>query len=115
MDTISILAYVLTERVKDISNISSNDKQNLEELIWEFRDVFSKKPGRIKNFEYDLILIDENDHFYKSYPIPKKFENTVDKEIQRMLNLGIIERSKSNYINPIVCVIKKDMVVFDFV
>ncbi|XP_033213897.1 uncharacterized protein LOC117170964 [Belonocnema kinseyi] len=32
----------------------------------------------------------------------------VDLEIQRMLNMGIIQRSRSPFINPIVPVIKKD-------
>ena len=36
------------------------------------------------------------------------YREKVDEEIQKMLDMGIIQRSSSSYINPIVPVIKKD-------
>ena len=44
----------------------------------------------------------------RSYPVPMAYRDKVDEEIKRMLDMGIIQRSNSSYINPIVPVIKKD-------
>lgn len=107
-DPYSITRSELIENIYSIPGLDSSDKVQLEELVWSYRDVFSKKPGRIKTFEYDLRLKDNSEFFHRAYPVPKKYEELVDIEIQRMLQLGVIERSRTTYINPLVCVIKKD-------
>ena len=40
--------------------------------------------------------------------MPLAYREKVDEEIKRMLKMGIIQRSSSPYINPLVPVIKKD-------
>lgn len=45
----------------------------------------------------------------KNYPIPTKYRNKVNDEIEKMIKLNIIERSESQlYISPLVITIKKD-------
>ena len=46
--------------------------------------------------------------FSKPYPIPINYREKVKQEIDRWIKLGIIRRSTSPYINPLVVVIKKD-------
>ena len=44
----------------------------------------------------------------RTYPIPMKYEEQVEKEIKRMLDNDVIERSNSNFLNPLVVVKKKN-------
>ena len=44
----------------------------------------------------------------KSYPKPYAKQKEVDKEVQKMLEAGVIEPSCSSYNSPIVLVKKKD-------
>ena len=44
----------------------------------------------------------------KTYPVPLKYEDEVDKEIQNMLKVGLVSRSNSNYINQVLIVPKKN-------
>ena len=45
---------------------------------------------------------------HKSYPIPYKMQNDIDKEIDDMLAIGVIERSEGPYASPLVLVKKPD-------
>lgn len=44
----------------------------------------------------------------RSHDIPSQYREAVNKEINRMLALNVIRRSKSSFINPIVPTIKKN-------
>ena len=44
----------------------------------------------------------------KAYPIPYKMKRIVDKEIETMLAMGVIERSEAPYASPLVLVKKTD-------
>ena len=83
------------------------EKNQLIEILWKHRGVFRKQPGRLLSYEHKLRVRESQTFVGRSYPIPMAYREKVEKEIQRMLNMGIIKRSDSNYINPIVPVIKK--------
>ena len=79
----------------------------LRNLLWHYRGVFYKKPGRIKEFKYEFQLKDTTPFFVKPYPIPINHRNQVRTEIQKMLDWGIIRRSNSKYISPLMTSEKK--------
>ncbi|CAB0032771.1 unnamed protein product [Trichogramma brassicae] len=51
---------------------------------------------------------DTEPFFIKSYPVPTKYRDKVSNEIDKMLSYGVIERSDTAFINPLVVVAKKD-------
>lgn len=55
-----------------------------------------------------LIVTDETLYRHKTYPVPMHYREKVDAEMERMLKVGIIERSDSPHIDPIVPVIRKN-------
>ena len=67
-----------------------------------------RKPGLVRDFQYSLKNEDETPFFVKPYPIPLKYQEKVSEEIQIMLKNGIIRKSNSNFINPVVIVAKSD-------
>ena len=77
---------------------------NIEQFIY-------KKPGRIHQFEYELQVQNKAPFFVKPYPIPINHRVQVRKKIQKMLDWGIIRRSNSKYISPLITSEKKDISV----
>ena len=55
-----------------------------------------------------MELTDSNPIKHKSYPIPYKMQEIIDKEIEDMLAMGVIERSEAPYASPLVLVKKPD-------
>lgn len=76
-------------------------------LLIKYKTLFSNKPGCADVYEHKIRLTKQNPHIRKSYPVPIALKEDVDKEIEYMLDLGIIERSISPYCNPLRIVKKK--------
>lgn len=91
-----------------VLNINVQQRQKLVDLLCENAEVFQELPGRIAGYEYEIRVSDKTPYFKKSYPVPVALQEKVDKEIQRMIDCKIIERSNGPYVNPLVTVIKKD-------
>ncbi|XP_018915299.2 retrovirus-related Pol polyprotein from transposon gypsy [Bemisia tabaci] len=89
-------------------DIVPEEKNALIEVLYVYRRAFSDSPGLCRTFTAHLRLKNSEPFVKRSYPIPFSKLEAVRKEIQRMLTLGIIERSSSPYSNPIVPVGKKD-------
>lgn len=79
-----------------------------EALIWKFREVFNKRPGRIPCHQHRLRIKDDVEPRSLSYPPPIYFEGQTDNEIGKMLRWNIIRRGKAHFVNPIVVTPKKD-------
>ena len=95
-------------KIQETNLINSNEKKQLEDLLWKHKAVFRKTPGRLTTYQHRLLVKENQAFIGKSYPVPIAYRDKVDQEIKRMLEMGIIQRSSSPYINPIVPVIKKD-------
>ena len=77
-------------------------------LLYEFRDLFSDKPGCARGCEHRIRLIKSNPVINKTYPVPMPLRESVGKCITEMLATGVIERATSQYCNPLRIVIKTD-------
>lgn len=91
--------------------LTFDQRLSLTKLLYEFKEIFSDDPGLCKSFIAKLRAKDNNPFVKRSYPIPFAHREAVRAEIERLLRLGIIERSSSPYSNPLVPVIKKDQSV----
>ena len=98
----------INKKLEEAAITNQEEKNQLKEILWRHREVFRKQPGRLLSYEH-ILRVRENQTFIgRSYPIPMAYREKVEEEIQKMLDMGIIQRSSSPYINPIVPVIKKD-------
>ena len=89
-------------------DLENEKKQQLRDLIEEFQDIFSSKPGKTTLGEHRIELTDDTPVRCKPYPVPYSLYPEMEKEIQSMLKMGVIEPSDSEYSSPIVIVKKKD-------
>lgn len=74
----------------------------------EYTDVFTDDPGRTNLVKHGIKLLSKEHIRSKGYPLPFKRTDTLDKEIEEMLNLRVIEPSISPYSSPILLIPKKN-------
>lgn len=91
---------------KPASNTSYSQHEGLKGLMEEFQDIFSDRPSITTAYQHAIKLKEPEKFIRKVYPIPRKYKNEVNAEIQKMLDYNIIERADSNFLNPLV-VVKK--------
>ena len=99
------------ETYKDVDinpNLSEKQKKQILRLLEEFSDRFSDVPQVTTLGEHSIKLKVEDPIQKKPYPIPIHMEPLVDKEIETMLEMGIIGPSDSYYSSPLVILKKAD-------
>uniref|UniRef100_K7G546 ribonuclease H n=1 Tax=Pelodiscus sinensis TaxID=13735 RepID=K7G546_PELSI len=85
------------------------DKQaEAADLIEQNQDVFSTEPGRTTEVYHDIITDPGVKVHVKPYRIPEAKRKEVQAEVEKMLKLGVIEESHSQWSSPIVMVPKPD-------
>jgi transposase InsO family protein len=104
---------IIDRKVQDISTGSEvNSVGDLEKLKWVLKknkNVFSDKPGCIKNYVAKLNLKVDRPYIGKSYPVPYHKRKAVEEELNKLKEMDVIEISDSSFSNPLVCVVKKDL------
>jgi len=96
------------KRKSDQVTISDQENEQFDTLMKKYTHIFSDRPGRITAFECQIRTTKGTPIYQKPYPIPVSKSNSIDKEIQRMLELGIIETSTSPWSSPMVGIEKKN-------
>lgn len=74
----------------------------------KYQYIFSGNPGCIQEYECQIRVIAGEPVYQRPYHIPITKLYKVDQEIQRMLQLGVIEPSDSPWSSPIVSIKKKN-------
>ncbi|XP_041461733.1 uncharacterized protein LOC121413037 [Lytechinus variegatus] len=91
-------------------DLSPSQKEQVNALLNNYKDVMSDLPNRTSLGEHN-ILLKVGDHKQlksKPYPIPHSLRDTVRDEVKTMLSMGVIEPSDSPIASPIVLVKKPD-------
>ncbi|XP_042857013.1 uncharacterized protein LOC122243473, partial [Penaeus japonicus] len=110
-DKESVTMYFETTSCEDMNlgeDLNESQIMDVKNLIEEFSDVFSDEPGYTSSIEHVIKLETTTPISKKPYPIPHHLVDTFNKEIDKMLEMGIIEPSNSPYCSPVVLVKKAD-------
>ncbi|XP_056612851.1 protein NYNRIN-like [Triplophysa dalaica] len=89
-------------------HLSPVQKQDIQYLVSQFRDVFSEKPGQTRIIQHEIRTPPGVVVRQRSYRVPETRRLAIEKEIKRMKLLGVIEPSRSPWSSPIVMVSKPD-------
>lgn len=108
MPILSLYRTQFSTDVKLSPHLTAEQVQNVQALFQEYADIFSDLPGKTALVECSLRLTSNKPVHVPQYPIPLALQERVEKEVQEMLKLGIIERSQSPYHAPIVVMKKPD-------
>lgn len=111
MDILPMLPLVQTQSAADIklsSDLDADQVAQVRSLFQQFDTIFSDLPGKTDLVNCSLSLTSDKPVHVPQYPIPLSVLETIEKEVQEMLRMGVIEKSKSPYHAPIVVVKKPD-------
>jgi len=79
----------------------------LLEVLDYFPECFSDKPGRCDWIQQEIHVTENfKPKRLRAYRVPESLKREVEKQIEEMLQLGIIKPSKSEMASPVVCVLK---------
>ena len=88
--------------------LTTPQQNDLSDLMKEFADVLSTKPGKTALIEHHIETADTKPIKLTPYRVPQAFQPMVKQELKEMLNQEIIEPSVSEWAAPIVPIVKKD-------
>lgn len=91
----------------NLDNLTQNQQIELARLLRKYKRLFSYKTIGAGAYEHKIRLKEPKVVVKRSYPVPLSLRAKVAKELNEMLEAGIIERSKSQYCNPLRIVKKK--------
>ncbi|XP_064087495.1 uncharacterized protein LOC135202170 [Macrobrachium nipponense] len=87
-------------------SLSSDKINDLECLLKSFTGVMSDTPSRTKTISHNVKLQSDEPIRAKNYPIPLSLLDEFNKEVDRMIDIDIIQPSTSDYCSPVVIVRK---------
>ncbi|GFX98926.1 transposon Ty3-I Gag-Pol polyprotein [Trichonephila clavipes] len=107
-DTVELDVNDIYKHVMDSSaGLENSQKHQLADLLSKFSDIFSSVPGSATVKGHSVSLIpDFNPKKLKPYRIQIALQEEVSKQINDLLQLGLIEPSESEWAYLIVCVSK---------
>ena len=77
-------------------------KDKLDQLLDNYQDVLSNKPGLMHLLEMRVQVETEKPIAQSAYKIPEVIEEKVKKEIENLKEAGIIRHSCSPWVSPLV-------------
>ena len=93
--------------VKYGKDLTAKQTQEIKTVLQDFKDVLTDNPGKTSAIQHEIKLTSDAPIQKRQYPVPFASLETVEKEVDYMLNMGVIERSTSAYSHPFVLVKKK--------
>ena len=108
------IVFVTSRQSENYSNVHIDDNLNDQQkfqvghLLKQYNDVLTDVPGRTDVIQHDIKLTSTEPIRTRNYPIPFKSQKVLDLEVDKLLEMGVIEPSDSPYASPIVMVNKPD-------
>ncbi|KAK7106795.1 hypothetical protein V1264_018009 [Littorina saxatilis] len=99
------------EGVDDVKlgpDLTEDQQKELHDFMGDFTYRFSDVPGSTSLVEHEVHLTSDVPVRSKPYPIPFQARESLKKDIDNMLKMGVIRESSSPYSSPVVVVKKKD-------
>ncbi|KAK6166422.1 hypothetical protein SNE40_023117 [Patella caerulea] len=96
------------DKVHICDKLNMEQRESLASLLNCYQDVLTDLPGHTNLLEHEINTTTDVPVRLKPYPIPFALTQVIDDELDKMLEMNVIESSNSNYSSPVVIVKKKD-------
>ena len=96
------------EKVNITRRLNKQEREKIQEILQDDDHVLKDVPGKTSIAECSIKLTNEDPVRTKAYPIPHAMRELLNKEIEKMLEADVIEKSSSPYSSPVVLVKKPD-------
>ncbi|XP_024136818.1 uncharacterized protein LOC112151925 [Oryzias melastigma] len=91
-----------------LSHLSPEKTTQLLNSFYKVPSLFSAQPGRTTLVEHTIRLKNGQPIRQRPYRVPQRLVGQLNDEVKKMLELGVIEPSNSEWCSPVVIVSKKD-------
>ena len=91
------------------SILTEEEKEELWELAIKYRKAFSLRDeiGECPNIKVDIDVIDESPFFVRPFPISEEDKPIMDRQMQRLVSLGILSRNTTSHTSPVMLITRK--------
>jgi len=106
-ETLPLYNFNQKETAKDVvinPELSAAEQSEIREILDEYSEIFSDVPRVTHLIEHKVELTETEPVKHKPYPIPYKMQEIIDKKIDEMLRMGVIEHSEAPYASSLVLV-----------
>lgn len=94
--------------LQDLSSLSAEEQKRLDRVIGSFNQLVSDKLGQTNVISHHIDTGNAKPFKLRQYPLSPAMQVHLNKEIDEMLELGVIEPSNSPWNSPVLLVKKKD-------
>jgi len=106
LETLNSLQKETVKDVKINPKLSEEQQAEVRVLLVQYTDIFTDVPSIIIVSEHVIQLNSTEPIKGRAYSLPHSLRETLNKEIDNMLAMGIIEESTAAYASPVVMVEK---------
>ena len=104
--------FLSDQEIKDNADLNVPDqfKEQCLKLLQKHRKVISVSKtdlGLCKTSKHRLYLKDDQPVYHKQFPLKPDHQTFVEQSFKEWLRLGVVQKTNSSYISPIICVPKK--------
>jgi hypothetical protein len=103
-DSRDVTSEQLRAKIVENENLSGFQKEQLYALLLRYKNHLTKRPGVCNQFEYKFEMTGDMPKRRNARPIPFVLRTQVREQIQEMLEYDILEKSFSDYVNPLTLV-----------
>ena len=91
------------------SALSRKEKARLMKMLIKYRDAFSLRDeiGECPNLQADIKVIDESPFFVRPFPISESDKPFMDKQMERLVSLGILSKNSTSHTSPVMLITRK--------
>ncbi len=92
----------------EIPQLSGHQKVELNALVGQHKDVFQEHPELTYIIQHETPTPSGVNIWQQSEQVPEARRQAIEEQVQRMLQLGMIEASRSPWSSPVVMAPKQD-------
>jgi len=108
-ETIEIKFRKTNEQSPTINAFTRDDAEvKLQKILDKNTEVFEEEVGRMNHYEHQIEINLRKPFKKKTYPVPEMHMERVRTYIEELEEKGIISMEATQYINPLVVVVKKN-------
>ncbi|KMQ89606.1 retrotransposon ty3-gypsy subclass, partial [Lasius niger] len=79
----------------------------LDKILNDHSELFIDEIGCVEHYEHEILMDNEKPFKGKTYPVPEVHRRKVKEHLLELERDGIIERAQTQFVNPLVVVVKK--------
>lgn len=104
-----INSAIVTEKLR-LKHLTSQEISKLVPILEEYKEIFHNPDSTLScatDVKCDIRTTDDLPIYQKSYPYPMAYKDEVDKQMQKLIDSGVIRPSRSPWNSPVWIVPKK--------